>query len=78
MDAGDIGIIITLALGFLAVLVAIWGQSRQWRADMEQLRSEFSHRISDVELDQARIEGANGTLSEVLKQQSHTHENTDD
>ena len=31
-------------------------------------------RISEVEREQARLEGANGTLAEVLKQQSHTHE----
>lgn len=31
-------------------------------------------RVSEVELEQARIEGANRILSEMLKQQPHTHE----
>ena len=35
---------------------------------------EIGNRVSEVELEQARIEGANRILSEVLKQQSHTHE----
>ena len=39
---------------------------------------EHGGRISDVEREQARLEGANGTLSEILKQQSHTHEPNDD
>ena len=38
----------------------------------------LSARISEVEREQARLEGANGTLSEVLKQQSHTHESPAD
>ena len=85
MDAGDIGIIIAITLGFLAILFTMWGQSRQTRADVqrlsddiERLRSEFGHRLSDVELEQARLEGVNSILTDVLKQQSHTHENTDD
>ena len=65
MDAGDIGIIVALVLGFLSVQVAIWGHSRQTRSDVNRIRGELGQRISDVEREQARLEGANGTLSEV-------------
>ena len=37
-----------------------------------------SQRISEVEREQARLEGVNSTLSEILNRQSHTHETSDD
>ena len=67
MDTGDVAIVVTLGIGFIAILVTLFAFMRS-----------FSERISDVEREQARLEGANGTLSEVLKQQSHTHESSAD
>ena len=34
-------------------------------------------RLSEVEREQARLEGANSMLSNLLRQQSHTHETGD-
>ncbi len=62
MDTGEIAIVVALGLGFIANMITLLAFMRS-----------FSERISDVEREQARLEGANGTLAEVLKQQSHTH-----
>ena len=67
MDTGDIAIVVTLGISSMAILITLFAFMRS-----------FSERISDVEREQARLEGANGTLSEVLKQQSHTHESSAD
>ena len=67
MDTGDIAIVVTLGISSIAILITLFAFMRS-----------FSERISDVEREQARLEGANGTLSEVLKQQSHTHESSAD
>ena len=85
MDTGEIAIVAAIGVGFLANLIAIFALIRQSRSESRELRSEllgelrelrnsFGERISEVEREQARLEGANGVLSEVLKQQSHTHE----
>ena len=44
------------------------------REELDEGQDRLGNRLSEVELGQARLEGANGALSEVLKQQSHTHE----
>ncbi len=99
MDTGDIAIMATLAVGFVAFLLTLFALMRQAngdlrdeireaRAEVRELRNEMraearesreqferqSVRISEAEREQARIEGANGILSDVLRQQSHTHE----
>ena len=103
MDTGDIAIVATLALGFVAFLLTLFALMRQangdlrdeiretrvevremrneirveMRAEARETREQFEKqnvRISDAEREQARIEGANGILSGVLRQQSHTHE----
>ncbi len=99
MDTGDIAIVATLAVGFVAFLLTLFALMRQSnndlrveireaRAEVRELRNEMraesresreqferqSVRISEAEREQARIEGANRILSDVLRQQSHTHE----
>ena len=89
MDTGEIAIVAAIGVGFLANLIAIFALIRQSRSEsrsesrelrsellgeLRELRNSFGERISEVEREQARLEGANGVLSEVLKQQSHTHE----
>lgn len=60
MDTGDIAIVVTLGVGFKAILIPLF--TLMWQS------RHFNERISEVEREQARLEGANGTLSEVLKQ----------
>ena len=100
MDTGDIAIVATLVIGFIAILVTQFTLMRQansdLRGEMRQANSELSgemrqansemraeireqsdrlgERISDAEREQARLEGANGSLAEVLNRQSHTHD----
>ena len=114
MDAGDIAIVATLTIGFVAVMLTLFAVMRQGnselraevretrsqisetrnetsaeiretrsetsaeireaRTEIRELAARFGERISDVEREQARLEGANGTLAEVMKQQSHTHD----
>ena len=81
MGIGDwtIGVaLIGIGIGNIAILVALfvfmWQTSDSLRSEIREVRSEMGSRVGEVELEQARIEGANRTLSEVLKQQSHTHE----
>lgn len=82
MDTGDIAIVATLVVGFLAILIAQFTlmrvDSRETRSEIRELSDRLGTRVSEVELKQARDEGANKTLSDVLKQQSHTHEVTTD
>ena len=92
MDTGDIALVATLTVGFVAILIAQFALMRQGNSEVRELRAEVREtrdkttaeirdlsdrlgtRISDAEREQARLEGANGTLAEVLKQQSHTHD----
>lgn len=88
MDTGDI-IAVTISVSsvlvgiFLATTVLVWQMRMQSDRLSNEIRDQNAElkaqggRISDIELEQARIEGANGTLSEILRQQSHTHETND-
>ena len=52
-------------------------QRAEDRAERERFWSELQRqngRLSDAEREQARQEGANQTLSAILREQSHTHE----
>ena len=70
---GIVSVSAILVAIFLSTLVFVWQIHSQGSRLSEEIRSQGS-RISEVEREQARLDGANGTLSEVLKQQSHTHE----
>ena len=83
IDLGDIAIIASMMLGILAIIIILlWQTSRsdakidalrsEFRQELSSLRSEFGQRLSEVELAQARQEGANS----VLQDQTHTHETT--
>lgn len=73
MDTGEIIAVSSILVGiFLATIVFVW----QMRMLTDEVKAQGG-RISDIEREQARLEGANGTLSEILRQQSHTHEPTD-
>ena len=88
MDTGDI-IAVTISVSsvlvgiFLATAVLVWQMRMQSDRLSNEIRDQNAElkaqggRISDIELEQARLEGANGTLSEILRQQSHTHESND-
>lgn len=85
MDTGDM-IAVTISVSsvligiFLATIVLVWQmrtQSNRLSNEISELNAELKAqggKISDVEREQARLEGANGTLNEILRQQSHTHE----
>ena len=88
MDAGEITIVASIWGGVLAILLTLFILMRQSNnefrsemlAEVREVRSEprglsarFGEHISECEREQARLEGANGILSEALKQQSHTH-----
>ena len=79
----SIGVIAILIAIFLAIGVYIWQSSRydakldrleaKLEAQGESLRTEIrlaSQRVSDSELEQARLNGVNS----VLERQTHTHE----
>ena len=74
IDLGDIAIIASMMLGILAIIVILLWQTSRSDAKIDALRSEFGQRLSEVELAQARQEGANS----VLQDQTHTHETTAD
>ena len=85
MDTADIAIVVTLAVGFVAIVIAMFAVTRQANSEtqreMRELNSETRQemrqeirdlsgrleRISEIEREQARMEGANGVLSEILQ-----------
>ena len=69
---GIVSVSAILVAIFLSTLVFVWQIHSQGSRLSEEIRSQ-GNSISEVEREQARLDGANGTLSEVLKQQSHTH-----
>ena len=72
----SIGISSILVGIFLATAVLVW-QMRMINDGIKEQNAELkaqSGRISEVEREQARLEGANGVLTEILNRQSHTHE----
>ena len=73
----------TLVGIFLSTLIGVWQihsqsnrLSAEIRAQGEKIKGQGG-RLSEVEREQARLEGANSMLSNVLRQQSHTHETGD-
>ena len=70
MSTADMVTLATIIFVGVAILISIF-------ALMWQIHNRFGERLSEVEREQARLEGANGALADVLKQQSHTHESDD-
>ena len=80
VDILEIGEIISVSAILVAILLTIlifvWQMHSHSNRLTEEIRAQGT-RLSEVEREQARLEGANAMLSNVLRQQSHTHE-TDD
>ena len=87
MDTGDIAIVATLGVGFVAILITQFALTRQAnsdsRADARETRSEIrelsarlGERVSETELKQARLDAQNEIL--LRHSHSHTHEIADD
>ena len=77
MEIAEIISVSTILVGvLLTILVFVWQMHSHSNRLTEEIRAQGT-RLSDVEREQARLEGANSTLSNVLSQQSHTHETAD-
>ncbi len=84
MEIGEIVSVSAILVGiFLSILIFVWQIHSQSNRLTEEIRAQGAKidaqgtRLSDVEREQARLEGANSMLSNVLRQQSHTHETGD-
>ena len=87
MDANTLAIVIAISAAAVAVIatvaVALYvsiQQGNKYETAISELGSEIralGERFSAVESRQSRLEGANETLAEVLRRQSHTHEAAD-
>ena len=84
MEIGEIVSVSAILVGiFVSTLVFVlqihsYGNrlSDEIGAQGEEIKGQGG-RLSDVEREQARLEGANDMLSDVFRQQSHTHETGD-
>lgn len=77
MEIGEIISVSAILVSILlAVLIFVWQIHSHSNRLTEEIRAQGT-KLSEVEREQARLEGANSILSDVLRQQSHTHE-TDD
>ena len=73
MDTAQVATIVTVAIGIIAILLGIFGLMWQINSQSSRLEAKIEAqgtRVSQAELDQARINGINS----VLLQQTHTHE----
>ena len=72
----EIGEIVSVSVVFVAIvlwnLITVWQIPSQGNRLIQEIRTQ-SAKTRDVESEQARCEGANSMLSDVLKQRSHTH-----
>lgn len=66
---GIVSVSAILVAIFLSTLVFVWQIHSQGSRLSEEIRSQGS-RISEVEREQARLDGANVTLSEVLRRKA--------
>ena len=85
MDTGQLAIVITLAIGFSAIVIGMlaamftlmWQSRRDTRSlaeDIRDLRNDLGKRVSEVELEQARIEARNEFLAEAVSRQENLHQ----
>ncbi len=88
MDTGQLAIVITLAIGFSAIVIGMlaamfalmWQSRRDTRSlaeDIRDLRNDLrkiGERVSEVELEQARIEARNEFLAEAVSRQENLHQ----
>ena len=77
LEIGEIVSVSAILVGiFLSILIFVWQIHSQGNRLTEEIRAQGT-RLSEVEREQARLEGANSTMTDVLRQQSHTHETGD-
>ena len=81
MEISEIVSVSAILVGiFLSTLIFVWQIHSQGNRLSEEIRAQGEEikgqggRLNEVEREQARLEGANGTLADVLRRQSHTHE----
>ena len=84
MDTGELAIVITLAIGFSAIVIAMftlmWQSRRDTRSlaeDIRDLRNDLrkiGERVSEAELEQARIEARNEFLAQAVSRQESLHQ----
>ena len=82
MDASDlavISVVSVLAFGFVTIGIAFFGiwigmrnEMREVKADLTAEIRAVGARVSDAELEQARMRG----VMSVIQPQAHTHEST--
>jgi len=78
MDASDlavISVVSVLAFGFVTIGATLFGIWVGMRNEIREMRAEIqaaSVRVSDVELEQARMRG----VMSVIQPQAHAHEST--
>ena len=78
MDASDlavISVVSVLAFGFVTIGATLFGIWVGMRNEIREMKAEIQAaavRVSDVELEQARMRG----VMSVIQPQAHTHEST--
>ena len=84
MEIAEIVSVSAILVGILlTILIFVWQMHSHSNRLTEEIRAQGAKidvqgtRLSEVEREQARLEGANAMLSNVLRQQSHTHETGD-
>ena len=76
MDAGQIMTLSAILVTFVAVLFGIFGLMWQMNTQGNRLGDEIravNDRLNAMEKDRARLDGIHEALTEILRQQSHTH-----
>ena len=88
MDTGQLAIVITLAIGFSAIVIGMlaamfalmWKSRRDTRSIAEDIRDlrndlrKIGERVSEAELEQARIEARNEFLAQAVSRQENLHQ----
>ncbi len=88
MDTGQLAIVITLAIGFSAIVIGMlaamfalmWQSRRDTRSIAEDIRDlrndlrKIGERVSEAELEQARIEARNEFLAQAVSRQENLHQ----
>lgn len=77
MEIGEIISVSAILVSILlAILIFVWQMHSHSNRLTEEIRAQGT-RLSEVEREQARLEGANSMMTAVLREQSHTHETGD-
>ena len=81
MEFGEVVTLTAVLVGIVAILISIFALMWQMRSQNDRLIERLSEEIkshgenlTEVQITQAKLEGANGILNQILRQQSHTHQ----